>query len=234
MLTWQDDRFGNIDIFAQRVDSTGARLWTADGVPVCTQSALQFAPFAAVGFNHGATIFWQDARLTGEFDIYAQRLSATGTPLWAVDGVPLSIFGGNQGRPTAIGDGAAGGASPHGWIAAWIEGSESDRALVVQHVNENGTGLWTTASTGGIRLATPLSNPSTPRLVTDNTGTLQGVKGAVVAWHDERTVSSGPRRLRASRGQPPEPRSGRRTACRCATEPATSRAPISSTSATAA
>ena len=34
VVTWQDDRFGNSDIFAQRVDSTGARLWSVDGAPV--------------------------------------------------------------------------------------------------------------------------------------------------------------------------------------------------------
>jgi len=190
VLTWQDDRFGNIDIFAQRVDSTGAKLWTADGVFVCTQSAFQNMPSAAVGFNNGATIFWQDARLTGEFDIYAQRLSATGAPLWALDGVPLSTASHNQGRPVAISDGAAGGINPHGYIATWLEGSAGDQAIVVQHVNESGTGLWTSAAIGGIRLAIALSNASHPRLVTDNTGTLQGSKGAVVVWPDERTVGN--------------------------------------------
>lgn len=193
IITWQDDRFGtgNHDIFAQRVDSTGARQWTPlDGVFVCTDTTLQFAPFAAVGFDHGATIFWQDARLTGQFDIFAQKLSATGSPLWIPNGVPLSTFSGNQGRPSAISDGAAGGANPHGYIATWLEGSAGDQVVVVQHVDESGTGLWTTAAVGGIRLASALSNASNPRLVTDNTGTLQGRKGAVVAWHDDRTVGN--------------------------------------------
>jgi hypothetical protein len=190
IVTWQDDRFGNIDVFAQRVDSSGVRLWTAQGVPVCTESAFQNAPFVVAGPDHGAFIVWQDARLTGEFDVFAQRLSATGTPIWTSDGIALSTAGTNQGRPAAIGNGAAGGANPRGWIAAYLHGSSGDNEVKVQHVNEHGTGLWTTPASGGVRLAYPLSNPSNPRLVTDGTGTLQGNKGAIVVWTEVRSVAN--------------------------------------------
>lgn len=44
IITWHDDRSGNWDIYAQRVDSVGAVQWTADGVAICTAPGDQYSP----------------------------------------------------------------------------------------------------------------------------------------------------------------------------------------------
>ncbi|MBI3608567.1 MAG: IPT/TIG domain-containing protein, partial [Nitrospirae bacterium] len=74
IIAWQDFRAGaTSDIYAQRVTSAGAVLWTADGVAVSTaannQGALQFTSDGAAG----AIIAWQEARSGSTSDIYAQR-----------------------------------------------------------------------------------------------------------------------------------------------------------------
>ncbi len=42
IITWYDNRSGNRDIYAQRVNSDGAAQWTADGVAICTASGDQY------------------------------------------------------------------------------------------------------------------------------------------------------------------------------------------------
>src|SRR5262249_38803271 len=45
IVTWQDGRgSGGFDIYAQRIDGTGALLWASDGVALCTAAAIQARP----------------------------------------------------------------------------------------------------------------------------------------------------------------------------------------------
>ena len=62
IITWMDDRGGNFDIYAQRLDADGNSLWTADGVPVCTATNTQGGPRIASDGWGGAIITWQDNR----------------------------------------------------------------------------------------------------------------------------------------------------------------------------
>ena len=62
IITWQDSRGGNYDIYAQRVDASGNSLWPAGGVAVCTETNDQRYP-KAVGSTFGsAVIVWEDFR----------------------------------------------------------------------------------------------------------------------------------------------------------------------------
>jgi len=40
---WKDERNGNIDIYAQRIDASDVPLWAVDGVPVCTAAGDQIS-----------------------------------------------------------------------------------------------------------------------------------------------------------------------------------------------
>ena len=44
IIVWTDTRDGNMDIYAQRVDSLGNALWKAEGVPVASGSTNQSDP----------------------------------------------------------------------------------------------------------------------------------------------------------------------------------------------
>ena len=41
IITWEDDRAGNFDIYAQKIDSLGNLLWQIDGISVCSKPTNQ-------------------------------------------------------------------------------------------------------------------------------------------------------------------------------------------------
>lgn len=93
IMTWIDGRY-NGSIFAQKVSSDGRVLWNANGVAVCTVSALlqasYFAPKIIADGAGGAIIAWPDKRGGTYHDIYAQRVNASGNMEWTANGVVIS------------------------------------------------------------------------------------------------------------------------------------------------
>jgi hypothetical protein len=77
IITWQDHRSGNYDIYAQGISSLGATQWSANGVAICTASHDQVHPTIISDGSGGAIITWQDGR-SGNYDIYAQRIYKDG------------------------------------------------------------------------------------------------------------------------------------------------------------
>ena len=76
VITWNDNRGSDADVYAQRIDQAGNILWAMDGVAVSTRATNQhFAKISGDGAG-GAFLVWQDLR-SGNPDIYAQRI------LWA-------------------------------------------------------------------------------------------------------------------------------------------------------
>ena len=76
IITWQDWRNGNADIFAQRIDENGNVKWVINGAAVCTQGSDQMYPAITEDGTRGAIITWQDWRnVAPNYDIYAQRIS---------------------------------------------------------------------------------------------------------------------------------------------------------------
>jgi hypothetical protein len=175
IIVWRDERDGNEDIYAQRVNAAGVPLWAADGVPICTDPNYQRDPVIVSDGAGGAIIAWQDDR-GGTNDIYAQRVNASGTALWMADGQVISSAAGEQTLPHIVSD-AAGGA-----IIAWIDGRsmvESD--IYAQRVNAAGVDLWTW---DGVAVCTASNNQFDPELIPDGAG------GAIVVWDDFRSLSS--------------------------------------------
>lgn len=132
IITWWDNRDGNGDIYAQRVDSLGNTLWTADGVPVCNDPGEQYKPpvIASDGAG-GAIICWNDQR-GADTDIYLQRIDAEGSPMWTANGVMVCGASGWQYEPVIAPDGA------HGAVVAWEDMSGADRDIYVNSVNFSG------------------------------------------------------------------------------------------------
>ena len=79
IIAWEDWRNGNQDIYAQRIDSTGKPLWKANGVPVYRGDGDQYDPVLIADGEGGAIFAWWDIS-TPDWNIFAQRLSADGTP----------------------------------------------------------------------------------------------------------------------------------------------------------
>lgn len=82
IVTWYDARSGSgADIYAQRVNSSGAPQWSADGLAMCAAASDQQYPSIASDAAGGAFVAWQDFRSGVNFDIYAQRVNPIGSVL---------------------------------------------------------------------------------------------------------------------------------------------------------
>lgn len=84
ILSWNEPRYGYLDVFAQRFSKAGARLWREGGVHVTAGNRDQAAPIMVPDGNGGGLIAWKVQKGSRNWEIRAQRLNADGTPLWPV------------------------------------------------------------------------------------------------------------------------------------------------------
>ena len=172
IITWEDYRSGNSDIYAQHVNGSGAVLWATDGVPICTAASSQWLhPQIVSDGAGGAIITWEDFR-SGSWDIYAQRVDANGTVLWTTDGVLICTAEGDQWSPQIVSDGAGGA------IITWWDWRSGNPDIYAQRVDASGSVLWTT---DGVPICTAAGDPRNPQLVSDDAG------GAIITWVDWRS-----------------------------------------------
>lgn len=83
--------------------------WIPEGVPVSTAATSQMYPQIASDGAGGALVTWDDYRGgSGNADIYAQRVNASGVAQWTAGGVALCTAGGSRAKPMILSDGAGG------------------------------------------------------------------------------------------------------------------------------
>jgi hypothetical protein len=171
IVTWHDRRSGNYDIYAQRVNASGAVQWTADGVALCTAAGDQGYYAITSDGAGGAIVTWEDS-LGGSPDIYAQRVNASGAVQWTADGVALCMAPGSQWSPEIISDGAGGA------IVSWRDRRSGSWDIYTQWVNASGAVQWTA---DGVALCTAAGDQGKPEITSDGAG------GAIVTWTDRRS-----------------------------------------------
>lgn len=140
--------------------------WDPDGVPVCTAAGYQGSLVAKPDGFGGMLLAWVDYR-DMQSRIFAQRIDATGNPLWTMNGVLLSA---DQSTHPGICRDGTGGA-----YIVWSNDSDGYGDIVVQHLNAAGAKLWASA---GIVIASGIG-------FTDNFApfcTEDGLGGVIVAW----------------------------------------------------
>ena len=174
IVTWMDVRGSVFDIYAQRINSSGVAQWPVDGVAVCAAAGNQFAINIVSDGAGGAIIAWIDSR-NDAGDIYAQRVNASGTPMWAANGVPLCAAAGMQGSPVIVADGSGGAIV--GWIDERLPTSFGD--VYAQRVNAAGAVQWTA---NGVGVCVLSSYQASPSIASDGSG------GAIMAWTDYRNA----------------------------------------------
>lgn len=175
IITWYDFRLSTeTDIYAQRLDSNGATLWTNNGVAICSASDYQYYPKIVADKYGGAIITWYDSRKGNyDTDIYVQKISSIGNVLWTTNGVALCTNNKNQNSPQITSD------DFDGAIITW----EDDRSglgyndIYAQRVDSNGNVKWTN---DGVAICNNFNPQSKPKITKD------GNNGAVIAWVDAR------------------------------------------------
>jgi len=172
IITWTDTRATNQLVYAQRINPDGAMLWAADGVAVCGYFGVEVTPAIASDGAGGAIIAWSDGRSAGANDIYARRVSAGGTPMWAAEGVALCTALYGQSSPRIVADGAGGA------IVVWQDWRNySNIDIYIQRVSAGGTPMW---QSDGVALCTAPSNQGAGDIESDGAG------GAIIVWEDPR------------------------------------------------
>ena len=184
IVTWQDSRSGNPDIYAQhvRADGTVDPSWPVNGASLCTAVRNQLNPQIASDGAGGAIVAWYDARTIPSntvYDIYGQRVLATGSvdPGWPANGVALCIAYSSQLDPQLVPDGLGGA------IVAWNDrraGQPIDPVyedIYAQRVSAAGVPQWTV---DGVGLCIAESAQELPQVASDGAG------GALVVWQDHR------------------------------------------------
>ncbi|HET6463391.1 MAG TPA: T9SS type A sorting domain-containing protein, partial [Candidatus Krumholzibacteria bacterium] len=131
IAAWMDNRSGGYDVYVRRVSSAGVAQWTANGVALCTAANDQYFPVPLPDGAGGAFVTWSDFRSGTILNLYAQRVSSAGAPLWTADGILVSTGTTDKSSPTIDTDGAGGA------IIAWYEtGNGND--VYVQRLNASG------------------------------------------------------------------------------------------------
>jgi len=174
-ITWTDNRSGNYDIYAQRISGSGAILWAPGGVGVCTAPNDQVASTVVSDGAGGVIVTWRDLRGGSSYDIFAQRINASGGVRWTTNGVAVCTAPNRQIDPVITGD-EAGGA-----IIAWLDNRSGKSEIYAQHVSAAGISLW---DLNGIVISKAANDQRTPGIAADGTG------GAIITWRDVRNRSS--------------------------------------------
>jgi hypothetical protein len=175
IITWQDERSGNRDIYAQRINSSGDVLWTTNGVEICAASNYQGFPQLCTDGMNGAIITWRDQRL-GPSHIYAQRINSTGEVQWTPDGEVICIAADVQVDQQICSDGLNGAfITWHTWV---IDSSE-ESDIYAQRINSSGEVQW---MTNGIPVCTTNGRQSIPQICESAVGS------AIITWLDNGDV----------------------------------------------
>jgi hypothetical protein len=184
-VTWSDWRMSDsattrIDIFAQRINSSGNNVMIANGVPVCTAPQSQFRPVMTTDGNGGVIVTWNDFRNGAvapfNIDIYAQRIDPLGNMLWQNDGVQVCGVQLSQNNQKITTDGNFGA------IITWDDrrAGTSIYDIYSQRVDSSGNLLW---NPEGVAISIAPGNQYSPSIVFSG-------DGAIIAFEDTRNGSN--------------------------------------------
>ncbi len=189
-IIWQDQRTAaaSADVYAQRLDNAGSVVsgWAAGGNVVANGANIQNQPqLVSLGTN-GLVTTWEDSRSgVGAYDIYIQRLDASGVAQWTAGGVALCTATLGQTNPQIVSSGA-------NFIVVWSDprAGASDRNVYSQAVDAAGSVLWIA---DGVAICT-VTGSHQPFTVSGNSVginiTSDGSGGAVFTWDDARNSNT--------------------------------------------
>ena len=168
-IVWRDSRNGNQDSYAQRIDHSGKIMWNPDGIEVCIDNTLQDDITLIPDGDGGFIAVWEDWR-SGNQDIYAQKINASGDSIWKENGVPVLTIEGDQYDPAIISD------NDGGVIVVWWDIATPDWNIYAQRINRSGKQVWDTP----IPVCIADGNQGGSTIVSDGNG------GAYCIWPDYR------------------------------------------------
>ncbi len=170
IIAWRDRRNGKYDIYAQKIDASGALQWQDGGVPVCVSDEEQYYLDLAPDLSGGVIVTWDDRR-SGNWDIYAQRIDSDGGARWSDNGVAICRAVDAQQCPRICCE------SSDGAVITWRDRRSGKYTAYAQKVDQSGTICW---KSDGVAVCTDIWTQWNSRVVGDGAG------GAIVTWEDYR------------------------------------------------
>jgi hypothetical protein len=187
IVSWVDPRNSistYSDIFMQKVNSSGAIQWAANGVTVVNSNWDQQYQKMYPDNNGGSYIVWDDYRtsdsITTRIDVYAQRIRSNGQPAYMVNGVPVCTFAEQQYRPEVTTD------MKGGIITCWYDTRNGPNSpfnfdIYAQRVDSSGNMKWTL---NGVQVCDAPLSQIDQKIITDSS------YGAIMSWDDRRAGTS--------------------------------------------
>ena len=135
VITWQDERAGNSDIYAQRLGmAAGTSQWISDGVVVNTAAMDQISPRIIPDGEGDVIVSWEDLRNGADYDIYAQKIDmASGALLWRSGGASVSVRAGDQTDHLIVSNDSGGA------IITWVDNRNGNEDIYAQEIRSDGT-----------------------------------------------------------------------------------------------
>jgi len=142
------------DVYAQKLDAEGQRIWGEQGILVSDAPGWQSNPQIAADGSGGCIIAWRETQYINikQSNIFAQRIDSAGETQWQEGGVPVSNIPQDSPSPDLglvyiIGDSTGG--STVIWVADKDRASQRARQVYAQKLDANGQRLW---SEGGVEV----------------------------------------------------------------------------------
>ena len=109
IFAWSDTRQGGRDIYIQKINENGEKIWGENGLTVVQEIGRQEDPILIADGQGGAYIVWVDYKNEpDDGDIYAQHVNSGGELSWELGGIGLATQPGKQVSPNMCSDGQGG------------------------------------------------------------------------------------------------------------------------------
>ena len=182
---------GEFEIYIQRVDASGNNLWAESGLLLGSVTGnLGYGPKHDIisDGSRGAVVVWE-SYLEDEYDIYAQRVDASGNILWEEGGINIESATGADTYFYLLPDDSG------GVIIVWqdgrdfnfdsaLESSEEMGHIHAQRIDSSGNILW---KDDEVNIGYTSGDYYTLQILSDSSGGVIVLRGQVY-WRPERDV----------------------------------------------
>ena len=168
IISWIDYRnsaTSGIDLYSQKINSTGVTQWTRNGTAICTAIGDQYISDITKDGKGGAIFTWYGS------NIFAQSIDSKGDIQWGVNGTPICTAPKAQVQPRIINDGDGGA------IITWTDSRGWQQDIYAQSIDYKGDIQW---NVNGLPISTALGHQGSSRIISD------GVGGIIISWVDSR------------------------------------------------
>jgi hypothetical protein len=185
VFVWEDNRAGDADIYAQKVNSVGQIAWGTTGIPLCVADQDQKYPALSKDFGNNVFAVWEDSRIdsitNSDVNIYMQEVTPNGQILLPINGEAVTMAQSQQAKPAILSDNQGGN------FIFWEDSRGSTAAgpnidVFGSHLDAQGNlsqnSLWIT---DGNWINIDIRNQNLIQVTDDFAG------GVLLAWDDQRS-----------------------------------------------